>query len=188
MESQEIKEIMISVNPPYSTMIISGKKKIEFRKICILNLRRGDKLWFYETKNKGGTGRIIGSATLEALMPLSAIYDPWGSCKDCFIKNYKLFWNFCFDRDYSVPYAPDFDWVRNIRDKMQEVFSKYSEENDKEFLKEIGASGNYALLFNDFQKKDLVLNDFMSVKSNSLLKHPPQNMCRVIRNKNKIKK
>lgn len=58
--NKKLQEIMLSVNPPYSVMIMDMEKKIEFRNKIICDLHKGDILWFYETKNKGGAGRIIG--------------------------------------------------------------------------------------------------------------------------------
>ncbi|MBQ1453757.1 MAG: hypothetical protein IIZ23_07290 [Ruminococcus sp.] len=52
--------IIISVNPPYSALLVDGIKKIEWRKRF---LPRG-KAFIYETKKHGGIGAVIGEVEI----------------------------------------------------------------------------------------------------------------------------
>lgn len=174
------RQIMISVNPPYSTMIEEEYKKIEFRKRVLHGLRKGTTIWFYETKNKGGRGRIIGSGTLVAVIPLDALYEPYGSC-ECFMNHHVQFWNYCFDRNMEVPYAPDFEYVRKVRNNMQEEYLKYSFANNKDYLSKIGIGGRYAILFDDFKEECLQLKNFISTNTLNTILHPPQSMMNVFK-------
>lgn len=173
-------EIMISVNPPYSQMISTEYKTIEFRKRAIIDLRKGDTFWFYETKNKGGSGVIIGYATIDAIIPLDAIYAPEQDF-ECFIKNHKMFWNFCFDREISVPYAPTSEWVYQVREHMKEEFFQHIPVIPFDYLTIIGFGGEYAIMFSNFVAEKYELSSFTSIKSNERMVRPPQNMCYVKR-------
>lgn len=51
-----MKKIMTSINPPFSQLILDGKKKIEWR-TKPLPLGWSE---LYETKKKGGCGKVIG--------------------------------------------------------------------------------------------------------------------------------
>ena len=50
------KAVMISVNPPYSRWLVEYIKKIEWRKEILPSGRT----FVYETKKKGGCGKVIG--------------------------------------------------------------------------------------------------------------------------------
>lgn len=59
-----MKEIMISINPPFSKQIINGEKPMEFRKKVLNIMKDKDnfgkiKIYIYETKNKSGCGKVI---------------------------------------------------------------------------------------------------------------------------------
>lgn len=47
-------DIMISINPPYTKMILSGYKPVEYRKKILKNIKPLDKVYIYETKNHNG--------------------------------------------------------------------------------------------------------------------------------------
>ena len=47
---------MVSINPPYTTMIFNEEKDIEWRKTCLPFGRN----YVYETKKNGGCGMVIG--------------------------------------------------------------------------------------------------------------------------------
>ena len=60
---------MISVNPPYTSMIFSGHKLYEFRNSVLKGMdadypTENIKAYIYETKNKGGKGAVIGEVTI----------------------------------------------------------------------------------------------------------------------------
>ncbi len=51
-----MKAVLISINPPYTTMIFNGEKDIEWRR---KSLPTG-KYYVYETKKNYGSGKVIG--------------------------------------------------------------------------------------------------------------------------------
>lgn len=64
-------KILLSINPPYSQMIVDEYKRMEFRNTApkdilknVVVLAKQITLYFYETKNQGGCGKIIGEAEL----------------------------------------------------------------------------------------------------------------------------
>lgn len=58
-------EIMISINPPYSDLILDKLKPVEFRNKIIDSVQEGTKVYLYETKNKGGDGMVVGEAFID---------------------------------------------------------------------------------------------------------------------------
>lgn len=72
------KAVMISVNQPYSRWLVDYIKKIEWRKVCLPNCRT----FVYETKKKGGCGKVIGEIAVGSsyyldvnTIPGNLIYD-----------------------------------------------------------------------------------------------------------------
>lgn len=67
--------VMISVNPPYSKMIFTKYKPFDFRKRVLKGMDTGYPLedilaYIYETKNKGGSGKVIGKVTVSGTYSL----------------------------------------------------------------------------------------------------------------------
>lgn len=166
---------MSAVNPPFSRMIEIEYKKIEFRNKVIKEIHKDNTIWFYETKNKGGIGKIIGSATIVAVIPLRALFEPYGTGEQ-FIEKDIHFINYCLDRGIKIPPVPCDAWVRGIRNLMHCEFGKYSYAFNKTYLKEIGWSGKYAILFKEYKENYLSLDDFTSIKSSEVITRPPQSM------------
>lgn len=52
--------ILLSVNPPYAGQIVSGIKRVEWRKAPLPTV----KAYIYETKRGGGCGMVIGEAQI----------------------------------------------------------------------------------------------------------------------------
>lgn len=52
--------ILLSVNPPYAGQIVSGVKRVEWRKAPLPTV----KAYIYETKRGGGCGMVIGEAQI----------------------------------------------------------------------------------------------------------------------------
>ena len=64
-----VRSVMLSVNPPYSQQIISGYKLFEFRSLVLYGMELGFlpeqiTAYIYETKKKGGCGKVIGKVTI----------------------------------------------------------------------------------------------------------------------------
>lgn len=52
--------ILLSVNPPYAGQIVSGRKRVEWRKAPLPTV----KAYIYETKRGGGCGMVIGEVDI----------------------------------------------------------------------------------------------------------------------------
>lgn len=65
-------DIMISINPPYTDMILNGYKPVEYRKKILKNIKQFDRLYIYETKSHKGQGKIVGEALIYDIYKLHA--------------------------------------------------------------------------------------------------------------------
>ncbi|MEI3163402.1 MAG: hypothetical protein V8S74_08460 [Lachnospirales bacterium] len=167
--------IMISINPPYTKMILSGYKPVEYRKKILKNIKPLDKVYIYETKNHNGQGKVVGSAV---------IYDI-----------YKLYYGKSVNDNRLTPIVLErFHHIKNLYYNYCNIKSYKPNNNEgwfksKKFLKyqqEIGlfdANGelkvNYAIHFAYIKKYDepLDISNFICPTSGNNLKQPPQNMC-----------
>ena len=170
-----MKEIMISVNPPYADMIISGEKPMEFRKQVLNNMKDENNLgtikaYIYETRNGGGRGKVIGEAIISFLYEVG-----YGTKKDTeYVLNRSkcicnLYFNWCYRND--------------IKPNMNEGWYKSKKFN--RYLDKIGYGTldfNYAIVLKHFQPYDppLPIGTFTSTSGLPMLR-PPQNMCRCIK-------
>lgn len=57
-----MKSGLISINKPFTGNILDGIKKIEWRKSALPQIR----FFIYETKNKGGCGKVVGEMRITA--------------------------------------------------------------------------------------------------------------------------
>ena len=57
-----MKEGLISINKPFTGNILDGIKKIEWRKSALPKIC----FFIYETKNKGGCGKVVGEMRITA--------------------------------------------------------------------------------------------------------------------------
>ncbi|HIX80756.1 MAG TPA: hypothetical protein H9980_02150 [Candidatus Erysipelatoclostridium merdavium] len=169
-----MKEIMISINPPFSKQIINGEKPMEFRKKVLNIMKDKDnfgkiKIYIYETKNKDGCGKVIGEAIMynlfnvgyldERIKPDSYLYtDDRYQC----IRNLYIRW--CINN--------------NILPNMNEGWFK-----SKKFMKYIKTIGwsdnfNFAIGLNHVKQYEepFSLGSFINT-SGIPMKYPPQNMC-----------
>lgn len=62
--------IICSIHNQYTKLIFSGKKDLEFRNRIGVFVNEGDRLYVYETKNVAGSGMVIGSAIIDAIIPI----------------------------------------------------------------------------------------------------------------------
>lgn len=58
------KGVMLSTHPEWLEMIFNEEKGLEFRKKIISTIKPGTKIYFYETKNKNGIGKVVGDAII----------------------------------------------------------------------------------------------------------------------------
>lgn len=64
-------DILLPIQRPYTDLIFKGFKPFEFRTRIPQNLLLGDTIYIYESKAKGGTGKVIGHAKLKGILPIS---------------------------------------------------------------------------------------------------------------------
>lgn len=160
--------VMISINPPYTTMIMSGHKWLEFRNQIIKTIRGypdGTLVYIYETKNKGGKGLIIGEATI--------------------LDIYRLGYNFKGE-DNDIVHSADrhvalkqlyLDWCTKNKNKPNLKEGWNESEQFKTYIEKIGWGGNYGLFLDNITKyeRPKMLSEFVNAKG-STIQRPPQNM------------
>lgn len=179
------KDIMISVNPPYSQMIMDGYKLMEFRKKVLSSLVEDldhkrlplPIVYIYETKNKGGVGKIIGECNILNLYKPMYLkesvegYDLSQLVRERNLMIKVLYLKWCFKK--------------NIKPNMNEGW--FSSKKFRQYRTEIGLNVdfNFALILDNIKNYDipLCLNDFLNTEGKSLIM-PPQNMCYVYLNNN----
>lgn len=59
--------ILLPIRQPFTSQIFSGIKPVEFRNRIPRNLHPGDKVYIYESKYKGGSGKVLGYATVKTI-------------------------------------------------------------------------------------------------------------------------
>ncbi len=167
--------VMMSVNPPYSKMILNGYKPFEFRNVVLRGMKEGYplediKAYIYETKHKGGSGKVIGEVTVSGCYSLHyadhKFLDTELIClRNTFIKTLYLHW--CE--------------LKDIRPNMNEGWFK--SKRFWNYLKEIGYDSedkqkwNYAMVLDDPKTYETskALSEFKTTKGTFLVR-PPQNM------------
>lgn len=169
-------EIMISVNPPYSNMILNRYKPFVFRKAVLKEIEEETKAYIYETENKGGVGAIIGEVPVLGYYSLyygddKKPYKELVKERYFFIKEMYLYW--CD--------------IKGINPNMNEGWFKSKKFN--KYQKEIGFSDdndgritcNYALRLGSpvLYKNARLLTEFFTSKGVPL-NRPPQNMICVV--------
>ena len=174
-------DIMISVNPPYADMILSGYKPFEFRK-RVLNCTNKEcpsdkiKAYIYETKNMGGKGAVVGEVLISGAYALHygntnidiEISQDLTRNRLLCVKNMYLHW--CKLKRIT----PDLNkgWYKNDR------FENYQKEIG--FLSDSHPLCNFALVLTLPTKYPVLspLSEYLSTKNVPLVR-PPQNMFRV---------
>lgn len=155
------KDIILSVNPPYSRQILNGFKTFEFRQTQPKKLKKNQRVFIYETKNYGGCGNVIGYATLTGI--------------------YNLLYNKSSDDLKTIKERHDFIKLLYIDWCMKTGVQPLKNEGyfrDKRFLKyqeEIGFSSlnfNYAWEFIDF----IAYSSPKEIEQFGLTR-PPQSWC-----------
>ena len=58
------KGVMLSIHPEWLEMIFNEEKGLEFRNKIISTIKPETKIYFYETKKKNGTGKVVGDAII----------------------------------------------------------------------------------------------------------------------------
>lgn len=62
--------ILLPIQRPYTDQIFQGFKSFEFRTRVPQNLVSGDTIYIYESKAKGGVGKVIGQAKLKEILSI----------------------------------------------------------------------------------------------------------------------
>lgn len=172
-------EVMISINPPYTQMIFNGYKQFEFRKKVLKGMDEGYplqdiKAYIYETKNKGGLGKVIGEVTIPGTYCLHYGDKKYPDEELVKVRLEFIKWSYL-------------QWceLKKIKPNMNEGWFKSKKFN--EYKKEIGFFNkddklecNYALILDESFKYETPkdISDFMNIKNISLCR-PPQNMFHV---------
>ena len=179
MNEQE-KGVLISINPPYSKMIMRGYKSMEFKKKILSYLKtnivagKTMTVYIYETKNKGGCGFIVGQATLYC------VYSPLYLEKTTF-QNRENITSIVKERNETIKNLY-LDWclIKKLKPNMNEGW--FSSKKFMKYIEEIGWNHtfNYALHLSDVitYNTPLDLGEFLNVKGEKLTR-PPQNMMTV---------
>jgi predicted transcriptional regulator len=169
-------DYLISINPPYTDMIFIGEKGTEYRKQIISKMKVGDRLFIYETKNKGGIGKVIGCVNISDIFaPMYIKSDGVQNSNVSYlakiaqgryeaIKNEYLHW--CKYKGI----APECDgWLDNPFIKHFEKIGGYD------------TNYNYAISLTEPYKftNAFNINDFSNSQGVPFTR-PPQNMCRCI--------
>ncbi|MDQ0361546.1 hypothetical protein [Breznakia pachnodae] len=130
------------------------------------------KIYIYETKNKGGSGKIVGEADLFTVFPIGYIREKeegyrvdcdYAKCRHLAIKNLYLDW--CF--------------MNNLKPNLNEGW--FSSKKFISYLEKIGWETHdfdYILWFANVQEyqKSIEISEFLDSKGN-VMSRPPQNMC-----------
>lgn len=168
-----MKEILISVNPPYAKMIMDGSKPMEFRKQILKDLKvtglQDVKAYIYETQNKKGQGAVIGEVMIvqcyfpEYEKERNQMIPPNVVERFSMIKNLYYLW--C-ERKGIQP-NPKEGWFKSKK------FQKYRNEIGMDPL-----NFNYALVLDYpvLYQTPISLGNFTNNTGNPL-KRSPQNMC-----------
>lgn len=168
-----MKEIMISINPPYTELIMSGEKPMEFRKQVLKVMQDEDsfgkiKIYIYETKNKSWCGKVVGEALMNNLFDVRY-----------FDKKIDVFELFDYDRYHCISELYS-RWCANnniLPNMNEELFKSKRFAN---YIKTIGWSDNFNFAIGlDHVKQyeqPFSLESFIN-NSGLPMKYPPQNMC-----------
>jgi predicted transcriptional regulator len=146
-----MKKTMTSINPPFSQLILDGKKKIEWR-TKPLPLGWSE---LYETKKKGGCGKVIGQFEVVENIKFNLKCD-----------TYKPQWleKGCVPYEFLVEYAKGKDYLyANVIDRVE----RYDKPKElSEFKKPCDR------FLDCITCKRLVRNDFLSC--DNIITRPPQ--------------
>ena len=171
-----LRSVMLSVNPPYSRQIMSGKKLFEFRSLVLNGMDLGflpEEIlaYIYETKKKGGCGKVIGTVTI------SGIYAPLyrEADNDPGIIRHR---NKMIIQMYYL-------WCNKVGRKPNSNEGWFKDQKFMAYLREIGWTEdrlpNYVLLLEEPASFDvpMALSSFHYLNGGAI-HHPPQNMCNCV--------
>ena len=174
MCENNLRTIMISINPPYTDMIFSGYKRFEFRRRILKGLENPKehvKAYIYETKNHGGRGKVIGEVTI------SGVY-----CPQYHNLKTKITSEIIKER-FELVKAMYYDWCNITGTKPNPNEGWFKSKKFKKYQEQIGFCGaqvelsNYALILSKPTRYQtpLELSNFRSLKG-TIIEYPPQNM------------
>lgn len=161
---------LISINPPYTTQIFKKEKRFEFRKKIIGDMRPNDVMYIYETKNKKGSGMVIGRVIIEEIIgPI--VVSVTGDVENLDPAMV----------DHIVKKAQDDLYQLRGEEELNALSDEDYRKTVEEYLDELGYNGlwNYAIRIGEVYqfKKPLELSSFKG--KNGVITHPPMNMMRI---------
>lgn len=179
-------EIMISVYPKYTDMIKQEYKEIEYRNSIPKCLKLDDIIWIYESKKRGGNGKVIGKAIVDCVIPMDLITKQDIPIKDLYDKNICMYINYAACSSIHLRLQPKQRDICNLMQHMEQHYYTYvlkntSKRDMQEYLKEIGAGSKYAILFKEFIPCSLELSDFVYASTGKHIQHAPQNFYYVVK-------
>ena len=165
----DVTGIMLSVNPPYAGMLLSGYKPFEFRKAVMYALRPDTlkhsgpmTVFIYETIGKGGIGAVVGEVQADyTLAPLFLKGKDEQDIRRMYGDLLSHYWRLFSDGENNSNAEPSSAFLA--------------------YLKEIGARSeeyNYAVhMSNPIRYAEPVPIGQFYGSDGKPLKWPPQNMC-----------
>lgn len=181
-------EIMISVYPKYTDLIKRGYKEIEYRYSVPKCLKHGDIVWIYESKKQGGSGKVIGHAIVDCVIPMDLITQQDTPIENLYDKDICMYINYGSCSGIHLPLQQaESDVYKLMQDMKQRyytcVLKNTSKNQMQEYLSKIGAGSNYAILFKTFVPCTLELSDFVYTSTRKHIHHAPQNFYYVYKQK-----
>jgi hypothetical protein len=109
--------IMYSLHKYWCDKIFSGEKTLDFRTQLPKNLKKGTRIYMYETKQHDGSGKVVGECIVNDIIPVLRKDGKWPiyGCYP-FIEYY--FENIVGDFDFA-------DYIRNIKNEFEDKFENY---------------------------------------------------------------
>ncbi len=149
-----MKKTMTSINPPFSQLILDGKKKIEWR-TKPLPLGWSE---LYETKKKGGCGKVIGQFEVVQNIKFNLQGDTYRP---------HLIEKGCVPYEFLVEYANGKDYLyANVIDRV--------ERYDKS--KELFDFANY-VKYQVCKERNCFSDNCWICPNNAIVIRPPQSWC-----------
>lgn len=120
-------DIIIAIHNVWTDKIFAGTKPFEFRTKLPAKFQVGDKIYFYETKVRGGAAAVVGECTVDQILPLLSPQGKWPIC---------MTYHFI---DYYMEHIAKNPEKAEVYRKCKERFA------DKQTCLRFGAITNYAL-------------------------------------------
>ena len=109
--------IMYSLYKPWCDKVFSGEKTLEFRTKIPKELKKGSKIYFYETKKYNGSGKVVGECTVTDIIPVLSKNGKWPTY-GCYPFMEYYFENIIGDFEFA-------DYIRQIKEDFDGKFDNY---------------------------------------------------------------